>query len=45
MEYVSPEVDLMGTGSELIEAFFGPLNDWGAYTLSLGASCGILPDE
>jgi hypothetical protein len=36
MEYVTPEVEVMGTGSELVQSFFGPSNDFGAMTLSLG---------
>jgi hypothetical protein len=36
MEYVTPEVEVMGTGSELVQAFFGPDNDFGASVLSLG---------
>jgi hypothetical protein len=36
MEYVMPEVEVMGTGSELVQSFYGPLSDFGATTLSLG---------
>lgn len=45
MEYEVPEVEVMGPGSELVQAFAGPFNDWGANTLSLGAVCSSLEEE
>ena len=36
MEYVVPEIEVMGSGSELVQAFVGPHNDFGAFSLSLG---------
>jgi len=36
MEYVVPQVEVMGTGSELVQAMAGPATDWGAFALSLG---------
>jgi hypothetical protein len=37
MEYLRPEVDVMGSASEMVRAFFGPDTDVGATSLSLGA--------
>ena len=45
MEYVIPEVEVMGAGSDLVEAFAGPHSDWGATYLSFGAVCGSLEEE
>jgi hypothetical protein len=45
MDYVTPEVEVMGAGSELVQAFVGPHNDFGATFLSLGAVCGSLEEE
>jgi hypothetical protein len=35
MEYVTPEVDVIGVGSELVQAHAGPHTDFGAFALSL----------
>ena len=45
MEYTTPEVEVIGIGSELVQAFLGPHNDLGATYLSLGAICGSLEEE
>ena len=45
MEYTTPEVEVVGTGSELVQAFFGPFTDGGFHSLSLGAICGRLDEE
>ena len=44
MEYTTPEVEVVGTGSELVQAFFGPHTDLGAHALSLGAMCSSLEE-
>ena len=45
MEYAIPEVEVIGAGSELVQAFAGPHNDLGAHVLSLGAMCSRLEEE
>jgi hypothetical protein len=45
MEYVTPEVEVMGAGSELVQAFLGPHSDFGANALSLGAMCNNLEED
>jgi len=45
MEYAIPEVEVIGAGSELVQAFAGPLNDFGAQYLSLGAVCSSLEED
>jgi hypothetical protein len=35
--YETPELEMVGPASELIQAFLGPHNDFGANSLSLGA--------
>jgi hypothetical protein len=38
MKYETPAIEVVGDGSELIQAFLGPHTDFGANALSLGAS-------
>jgi hypothetical protein len=38
MKYETPAIEVVGAGSELVQAFAGPHNDFGATFLSLGAS-------
>jgi hypothetical protein len=45
MEYTAPNVEVIGAGSELVQAFFGPHTDFGAFALSLGAMCSRLEEE
>ena len=45
MEYLIPEVEVIGAGSDLVQAFAGPFNDLGAHSLSLGAVCSSLEEE
>jgi len=45
MEYTTPEVEVVGTGSELVQAFAGPFSDLGAYVLSLGFVRSSLEEE
>ena len=45
MEYSSPDVEVMGTGSDLVQAFAGPNNDGGAHTLSFMAVYTSLDEE
>jgi hypothetical protein len=44
MGYDAPEIEVMGTGSELVQAFVGPHSDFGAYALSLGATMNIVEE-
>jgi hypothetical protein len=45
MEYTTPEIEVVGTGSDLIQAFFGPYTDGGLHSLSLGAVSPQLDEE
>jgi hypothetical protein len=36
MVYERPELDVVGTATELIQAFAGPFDDGGGYAFSLG---------
>jgi hypothetical protein len=45
MEYTTPEVNVVGTGSELVQAFVGPLTDGGAHALSQMAVNSCLEEE
>ena len=45
LEYTTPEVEVAGTGSELVQDFFGPHSDGGIHALSLGAMCSTLEEE
>jgi hypothetical protein len=36
MKYVIPELEVVGAGCELVQAMYGPYNDFGATFLSLG---------
>jgi len=45
MEYTIPEVEVIGVGSELVQAFAGPHNDYGAQYLSLAATCASFEGE
>lgn len=45
MNYAAPEVEVIGTGSELVQAFVGPFTDFGAYSLSLGFPASSLNED
>jgi hypothetical protein len=45
MEYVTPTVEVVGAGSELVLAYYGPRTDLGAHALSEGAVCSSLEEE
>jgi len=46
LEYTTPELEVVGTGSELVQAFAGPHNDGGVHTLSMMAAlCSNLEEE
>lgn len=46
LEYTTPEVEIVGSGSELVQAFFGPHNDGGFHSLSMMAAlCSSLEEE
>jgi hypothetical protein len=46
LEYTTPELEVVGPGSELVQAFVGPHNDGGFHSLSMMAAlCSSLEEE
>jgi hypothetical protein len=45
MQYATPEVKVVGAATDLVQSFAGPLTDWGATALSLGAVLDELEEE
>ena len=45
MKYEAPTVEVMGSASEVIQAYFGPDTDGGGYAFSRGAMCSPLEEE
>ena len=43
--YEMPEMDVIGSASELVQAYAGPYYDGGGYIFSLGLVCGPLEEE
>jgi hypothetical protein len=45
MSYETPEVDVIGTASDLIQNFAGPRTDGDGHQLSQGAICSRIEEE
>ncbi len=45
MVYEKPELDVVGTASELIQASNGPFNDGGGYQFSMGWAAHTAVEE
>jgi hypothetical protein len=45
MEYITPEVEMIGIGSDLIQAFFGPHTDGGSSVQSLMSMSAALEED
>lgn len=45
MEYATPEVEVLGAGSQLVQAFYGPNTDYGAHSLSFHQISGSNLEE
>jgi hypothetical protein len=45
MRYETPEVDVIGTASDLIQNFAGPRTDGDGFEFSQGAICSNIEEE